>query len=205
MPSALNLSDPVIAQAYKEMLMAQYGGDSAQVEDIYNQAIQQGMGGINSIQTATGGINQQYQMAGQQLQDRLSAQGLGSSGIGLGTQSQLQGQQSTALNNAYTSNEQQQLGALQSLLGGYNSASERNQQQQQAQAGLWETGAKALGSLAAAPFTGGASLLGLTSLLGGGGGGQTDSMDPNFAQGGFNSFFGNTNTGGGTQFQLPKF
>ena len=109
------------------------------------------------------------------------------------------------LDNAYTSNEQQQLGALQSLLGGYNSASERNQQQQQAQAGLWETGAKALGSLAAAPFTGGASLLGLTSLLGGGGGGQTDSMDPNFAQGGFNSFFGNTNTGGGTQFQLPKF
>ena len=160
---------------------------------------------MNSIQTATGGINQQYQMAGQQLQDRLSAQGLGSSGIGLGAQSQLQGQQSTALNNAYTSNEQQQLGALQSLLGGYNSASERNQQQQQAQAGLWEKGAVALGSLAAAPCTGGASLLGLTSLLGGGGGGQTDSMDPNFAQGGFNSFFGNTNTGGGTQFQLPKF
>ena len=204
MPSALNLSDPVIAQAYKEMLMAQYGGDSAQVEGIYNQVLQQSQGGMNSIQTATGGINQQYQMAGQSLQDRLSAQGLGSSGIGLGALAQLQGQQSTALNNAYTSNEQQQLGALQSLLGGYNSASERNQQQQQAQAGLWEKGAVALGSLAAAPFTGGASLAGLTGLLGGGGNGiQANDEDPS-GLGGMGSFMG-TPSSGGSQFQLPKF
>ena len=165
MPSALNLQDPVIAQAYKEMLMAQYGGDSAQVEGIYNQVLQQSQGGMNSIQTATGGINQQYQMAGQSLQDRLSAQGLGSSGIGLGALAQLQGQQSTALENAYTSNEQQQLGALQMLLGGWNSASQLNNQKNQQQINALLQGGIGAGQLG----------VGLAKLLGAGGSGAAAS------------------------------
>ena len=47
MPSTLNLSDPTIANQYLQMLRSQYGGDSQQVRDIYNQAIsdfQQGGG-----------------------------------------------------------------------------------------------------------------------------------------------------------------
>src|SRR5208283_2830343 len=134
----LNLYDPVIAQAYKEMLSAQYGGDSQQVEDLFNQAVSQS-GGMNSLQTSTGQVNNQYNMASQNLQDSLSSRGLGSSGVGLGALSQLMGQRSTDIEGAVTSSNQQQLGALQSLLGGYNSASERNQQQQQTQAGLWES------------------------------------------------------------------
>ena len=199
----LNLSDPVIAQAYKEMLSAQYGGDSQQVEDLYNQAVAQS-GGVNGLQTGVGQVNQQYNQATMNLQDRLSAMGLGSSGVGLGLLSQLQGQRSTSIDQAVTSADQQQLGALQSLLGGYNSASDRNLQQQQMQAQMWEKGAVALGSLAAAPFTGGASLAGLTSLLGGGGSGiQSNAEDPSGLAGSAN-FFGTPSTGG-TQFQLPKF
>jgi len=52
------------------------------------------------LQTATGAIRGQYDTASRNLADRLSGRGLGSSGIGLVAQNQLQGQESGAINQA---------------------------------------------------------------------------------------------------------
>ncbi|OHE62139.1 MAG: hypothetical protein A2Z99_11010 [Treponema sp. GWB1_62_6] len=52
------------------------------------------------LQTATGTIRGQYDTASRNLSDRLSSRGLGSSGVGLVAQNQLQGQESGAINQA---------------------------------------------------------------------------------------------------------
>ena len=198
MPSTLNLSDPTIANQYLQMLRSQYGGDSQQVRDIYNQAIsdfQQGggaaqFGGMphlqNLLQTSTGAINKQYSTASTNLSDKLSAMGLSHSGIGLGAQSQLQGEQSAALNDATTKAmteadqydlalRNQQLQSIQMLLSGKNMSDTHNMQEQQQKNSLWGEIGQGVGTIGGAVLGGpiGAGIGGgLGKLLGGGGNSQ---------------------------------
>jgi hypothetical protein len=143
------------------------------------------------LQTSTGAINQQYGNASKDLNDMMSGRGLGKSGIGIQAQANLSGKQSTALNQATgqlneqdiayrnqamlnllglntaegnygLQQNQQQLSALQTLLSGRLQEDKQNEENKFD----WGSVLKDIGSLAAAPLTGGTSLLGL--LVGGG-------------------------------------
>jgi len=182
MPSMLNLSDPTIANQYHQMLISQYGGDSQQVRDIYNAAMQEfqngggasQFGGMphlqNLLQTSQGAINKQYGTASTNLSDKLSAMGLSHSGIGVGAQASLSGEQSGALNDATTKAmteadqydmaiRNQQLQSIQMLLSGKNMSDVGNRQDQQQKNALWGDIGKGLGQFI--PLAG--------MLMGGGG------------------------------------
>ena len=155
------------------------------------------------LQTATSAINQQYGNASKDLSDMMSGRGLGKSGIGLSAQANLAGKQSTALNQATSQlNEQdiayrnqamlsllglntaegtyglqqnqQQLSALGALLTGRNQENQINAEQDAASSKLWGSALGDIGSLLAAPMTGGTSLLGLLA----GGGKSTNGIVP---------------------------
>jgi hypothetical protein len=85
---------------------------NAPVEDLpdYQFLAQYLKGGIEKglpykdqlLQTSTGAIRGQYDTASRNLADSLSSRGVGGSGIGLVAQNQLQGQESSALNQVTT-------------------------------------------------------------------------------------------------------